>query len=54
MSQDTEHKRTVDARIARLRQRLIVAKTDVHVVASVLKGILDLLDDELVPTEPEQ
>jgi hypothetical protein len=40
------HDRSIDAKIARLRQRLKDAPLDVNVRA-ILLGILDLLGDEL-------
>ena len=41
-----EQQRTIDAKIARLRERLKTAPIDANVRA-ILLGILDLLGDEL-------
>lgn len=46
MTQDAERSRTIDAKIARLRQRLKDAPLDANVRA-ILLGVLDLLGDEL-------
>ena len=47
MNQDAEHSRIIDARIARLRQRLRQMRTIDPDVRVILLGILDLLGDEL-------
>lgn len=42
-----EQRRTIAERIARLRRRLDRGPLDALALAAVMKGILDLLEDEL-------
>jgi|WetSurMetagenome_2_1015567.scaffolds.fasta_scaffold1512655_2 hypothetical protein len=53
MSLTTEQKRTVEARLDRLKQRLNEANEHPARVVGVLKGTLDLIADVLLPAETE-
>jgi len=46
INQQKDDRRTIDAKIERLRRRLKDAPLDANVRA-ILAGVLDLLDDEL-------
>lgn len=52
MGQDRDEERTTEARIDRLRKRLMAAPTatggSIQGIAGVVAGILDLLADELL------
>lgn len=47
MAQETDKQRGKRDRIERLRRRLDALKTSDPFLVNVIKGILDLLDDEL-------
>lgn len=49
VSQDTDRKRDTLRRIDRLRRRLddVVKSGNTHPIIDVIKGLLDLLEDEL-------
>ena len=52
MTQTIEQRRTIEARLDRLKKRLDRGPLDPSALAAVLKGTLDLLSDVLLEGEP--